>query len=201
MDNNTKTKSTPINIINNSDSYAINTIDLECPICLDIIKNPRVLKCGHSICETCIITLIIPESHNDETLTAECPICIQCSYFNKITDLPINFMLTSIIDKKPVSKSLPEFVNLPNTLGYLTVSENFKGTKNKNSRSKINNFSRESSSLPDNLDNFYQENPPNIIISEISNPNMNDHVEAKINQLNIRNCCNILSFPEDESRN
>ncbi|KAJ7985136.1 hypothetical protein DPEC_G00348950 [Dallia pectoralis] len=42
---------------------------LSCPICLDIFKNPVVLKCSHSFCEDCL------QKNWKEVVNRLCPVC------------------------------------------------------------------------------------------------------------------------------
>ena len=68
---------------------------ISCPICLEIYKHPRNLKCGHSYCTTCLHTI----SFNDEII---CPLCRDITKFNQnnlLINLPLNTTLVSIIDE------------------------------------------------------------------------------------------------------
>ena len=67
---------------------------LTCPICLDIYKHPRNLKCGHPFCTTCLYMIKLNNS-------ITCPICRIETKFNDnylLIDLPVNNIITSIID-------------------------------------------------------------------------------------------------------
>ncbi|KAI0285759.1 hypothetical protein BGY98DRAFT_239644 [Russula aff. rugulosa BPL654] len=48
------------------------TFALECPVCLDTLRNPVVPPCGHLICEPCIIRHI---SFSTNRFCARCPTC------------------------------------------------------------------------------------------------------------------------------
>jgi len=68
---------------------------ISCPICLEIYKHPRNLKCGHSYCTTCLHTI----SFNNEIT---CPLCRDITKFNEnnlLINLPLNTTLVSIIDE------------------------------------------------------------------------------------------------------
>ena len=68
---------------------------ISCPICLEIYKHPRNLKCGHSFCTTCLHII----SFNNEIT---CPLCRDITSFDKnnlLINLPINTTLVSIIDE------------------------------------------------------------------------------------------------------
>ncbi|KAM5331832.1 E3 ubiquitin-protein ligase TRIM50 isoform 3-T4 [Glossophaga mutica] len=45
---------------------------LQCPICLEVFKEPRMLQCGHSYCKDCLVSL---SCHLDSEL--RCPVCRQ----------------------------------------------------------------------------------------------------------------------------
>ncbi|XP_063068972.1 E3 ubiquitin-protein ligase TRIM35-like [Engraulis encrasicolus] len=49
--------------------------DLACPYCLDIFKDPVILKCGHSVCKACA------EKYWETKVHQECPVC--CKRFSK----------------------------------------------------------------------------------------------------------------------
>jgi len=100
--------------IDSDPKFEISSRLLECSICLDIYNKPRILLCGHSLCEVCIIGLISSRdtSIKNEKLSVKCPECEKNSFISKVSDLPINYVLKSITDpnhKIPeLSKSLPE---------------------------------------------------------------------------------------------
>lgn len=45
---------------------------LQCPICLEVFKEPMMLQCGHSYCKGCLVSL---SRHPDSEL--RCPVCRQ----------------------------------------------------------------------------------------------------------------------------
>ena len=66
---------------------------LECPICLQLYSEPRILtNCGHSLCTRCIDALSIAPPE------VECPMCSVVTYYASIRDLPINFTLVGIME-------------------------------------------------------------------------------------------------------
>lgn len=44
----------------------------ECPVCLEILNNPRTLQCEHSICKECLDNLVI---FSGSFLSITCPTC------------------------------------------------------------------------------------------------------------------------------
>ena len=44
----------------------------ECPVCLEILNNPRTLQCEHSLCKECLDNLVI---FTECFLYVTCPTC------------------------------------------------------------------------------------------------------------------------------
>lgn len=87
---------------------------LECPVCLIIFKEPRILtECGHTFCDKCISDII--NKKNSEKII--CPICNKKSTINsdlKNKTFKINFLIQDILDEYEkydintnISKSAP----------------------------------------------------------------------------------------------
>lgn len=72
---------------------------LECPVCLDMLDNPRILtECGHSLCTNCII-LIVSRNFDSENLIIECPTCLKKTEIkDDISCLKINYSLQDVIE-------------------------------------------------------------------------------------------------------
>lgn len=45
---------------------------LKCPVCLSTVKSPRILPCGHSICEACLEPLTNAENGKFKVKCPEC---------------------------------------------------------------------------------------------------------------------------------
>ncbi|KAL5843968.1 hypothetical protein ACOSQ4_009926 [Xanthoceras sorbifolium] len=94
----------------------------ECPVCLQSYNGddtiPRVLGCGHSACESCLLN--IPQKY---PLTVRCPACTVLVKFppQGPTFLPKNIELLRLLDPKPksplnnsrIDRSVPHFDFLP----------------------------------------------------------------------------------------
>lgn len=84
---------------------------LECPVCIEILNNPRILTCcGHTLCSNCIILI---SKKNKNQFTLECPVCLKVTnYTDSIENLNKNYTLNNIIEdlklEKNTSKSLPK---------------------------------------------------------------------------------------------
>ena len=50
---------------------------IECPNCRDTYKNPQILTCQHTVCESCVDEL---RSGND----VQCPTCDTCSHIDDV---------------------------------------------------------------------------------------------------------------------
>ena len=74
--------------------------EAECPLCLDIVKNPKTLPCLHSFCLECLDKLGNFARTQLQT-TIKCPIC-QTSFPIPDTDtfanLPSSFHLNRLVD-------------------------------------------------------------------------------------------------------
>lgn len=54
-----------------------NSQQLTCPICLEVLKSPKILPCLHSFCQQCIHEVVMSLIHNKESKPKQfgCPIC------------------------------------------------------------------------------------------------------------------------------
>ncbi|XP_061755300.1 tripartite motif-containing protein 3-like isoform X3 [Nerophis ophidion] len=68
---------------------------LVCSICLDHYRNPKVLPCLHTFCESCLHNYIPPES-----LALPCPVCRQTSILPEkgVCALQNNFFITNLME-------------------------------------------------------------------------------------------------------
>ena len=66
---------------------------LECGICLEVYKDPRMLPCGHTFCVTCI------RSSRQDT----CALCKRQFAGVVIDELPRNYVVESFISSLPSS--------------------------------------------------------------------------------------------------
>ncbi|XP_004933397.1 RING finger protein nhl-1 [Bombyx mori] len=68
---------------------------VQCPLCLDVLHNPKMLPCQHTFCMTCL------NSYIGDKPIFECPICktkIQVQGPNFIRDLPSNLYIDSLLN-------------------------------------------------------------------------------------------------------
>ena len=54
-------------LLSNSISYSHILCSVECPICLDTMKDPRALKCKHKFCSNCLQQAL--------DVSNKCPVC------------------------------------------------------------------------------------------------------------------------------
>ena len=66
---------------------------LECPVCMDIFRDPRILPCAHTICKGCLESLI-------QNSSIECPVCRAKHAIppNKADGFPRNLVVAGMID-------------------------------------------------------------------------------------------------------
>uniref|UniRef100_A0A915EF47 RING-type domain-containing protein n=1 Tax=Ditylenchus dipsaci TaxID=166011 RepID=A0A915EF47_9BILA len=64
----------------------------ECPVCYEILEEPKQLSCGHSLCAHCTLVLA---KHDNQKTKIECPQCRTNTVVPE-TGLPTNFALKGI---------------------------------------------------------------------------------------------------------
>lgn len=64
-------------------------MDFNCPVCLEVYKNPVVLSCSHSFCKACL------QDWWTQKVTRECPVCKRRS---SKTDPPCNLVLKNLCE-------------------------------------------------------------------------------------------------------
>lgn len=77
---------------------------LECRVCADVFKNPKILSCLHSFCQKCL------ESYDLIGAGTSSLVCPLCRKLTEIPDegpqcLPDNFLLTNALDQLSVKAS------------------------------------------------------------------------------------------------
>ena len=87
---------------------------LECPVCLEQIKRPKMLPCQHTFCrDPCLFQMIEKKTTRAKKLTIECPICREnCLLDGKIGQLFDNLTVW----KSRALDELPDNLNLKNLL-------------------------------------------------------------------------------------
>ena len=77
---------------------------LECVICLEEIKQPKMLQCPHSFCLDPCLKNLAQINNAQERYSLVCPVCRKTSYVDDLNDLPDNLYLknlTEIRQKQP----------------------------------------------------------------------------------------------------
>ena len=71
---------------------------LECPICLERIKKPKMLNCQHSFCSDCLKN--IAQKHGTSSYSLECAVCGKKCKFEHLKKIPENLHLKNLLDIK-----------------------------------------------------------------------------------------------------
>lgn len=118
---------------------------LLCPICRDLLIVPRLYKCGHNVCEECMVNAD-KTTEEDYTHTApvyKCPIC-RDETIQKWYDRPINNALIDVLCKLSIEYKLrnnqhirkkvadiPESC-VPNNVNLAYISKNIREIRSEN---------------------------------------------------------------------
>ncbi|XP_032709185.1 tripartite motif-containing protein 34-like isoform X2 [Lontra canadensis] len=70
--------------------------EVTCPICLDLLKEPLSLDCGHSFCKACITAANKESKTSQEEKSSNCPVC-QFHYCAK--ELRPNWHVANIVER------------------------------------------------------------------------------------------------------
>ncbi|KAL3887931.1 hypothetical protein ACJMK2_000316 [Sinanodonta woodiana] len=70
---------------------------LQCPICLESLRRPKVLPCGHTYCNSCLQSHISSKVINKGTPQACFP-CPVCRADTTLPDTPVNSIVSSVLD-------------------------------------------------------------------------------------------------------
>ncbi|MCO5567438.1 hypothetical protein L7F22_021129 [Adiantum nelumboides] len=100
----------------------------ECPVCWDVfddgVRMPRILRCGHTVCESCLEYLPVDSRLGQRCL--HCPECRSPCLWRGVRELPKNFILLRAMNKSAGTGSHLEesylssiFIDLPFLLSLL----------------------------------------------------------------------------------
>ncbi len=73
--------------------------DWECPICFETSPTPKVLPCGHSVCQCCVQQLKTDAEQN-ASADFDCPVCRSLCPIASADLLPTNFALSWMIEQQ-----------------------------------------------------------------------------------------------------
>ncbi|UJR21862.1 hypothetical protein I4U23_024935 [Adineta vaga] len=76
---------------------------LQCPICLEVFYDPKVLDCQHTFCANCLKVHLAASSRMFSTTNAiDCPICRRRTNLinNSVDSLPGNYIVRDIIERQ-----------------------------------------------------------------------------------------------------
>ncbi|KAH7702372.1 leucine Rich Repeat family protein [Aphelenchoides avenae] len=68
---------------------------LECPVCLDVFDEPKLLNCGHTVCHTCVNKVVAAQPAWANASKERGQKCIKCPECNKETEIPPGGLATN----------------------------------------------------------------------------------------------------------
>ncbi|XP_072170303.1 uncharacterized protein [Diadema setosum] len=73
------------------------TKSLQCPLCIDLLKSPKLLSCGHTFCKECLCLL---QSSGGNPNHISCPLCRQRTEVKdgNVSNLNTNLQVQSLVD-------------------------------------------------------------------------------------------------------
>ncbi|XP_071505449.1 uncharacterized protein [Diadema antillarum] len=79
-------------------AYRVAPVELECSICLELLKEPTKLTCTHSFCKECLRGLYQNQSKDD---IVDCPLCRRITVLENgdFSDLKPNMVLKTAVDE------------------------------------------------------------------------------------------------------
>lgn len=82
---------------------------LQCAVCMDEYRDPRILPCHHTLCFDCVFNVVNSSSASGRLF--KCPQCRSDVFVppGGIGDLPINFYITSLQDELGAKGSVVSF--------------------------------------------------------------------------------------------
>ena len=154
----------------------------ECPICVDLLCNPCILKCEHIFCKLCLLKVAV--TRFEKLLSPLCPLCRD------------PFVLNDIVVDETVSKELKELYNDNNSSNINNNSSSNTTTttnNNNNSSSSNNNTNLSNADSKDHELGMYDERLEETmememtIVDELNqmmmDRNVTDRVGSGINQV------------------
>ncbi|KAH7711227.1 Protein TAM-1 [Aphelenchoides avenae] len=75
---------------------------LECPVCLDVFDEPKLLICGHTVCQKCVDKIVAAQQTAAHARQGRDGSCIKCPECTKETEippdgLPTNYRLVDLV--------------------------------------------------------------------------------------------------------
>ena len=71
---------------------------LECPVCLDQIKQPKMLRCQHSFClDPCLQNMVVTEFANGRK-KIKCAICRKSYVVDSLDNIPDNLQMKNLLE-------------------------------------------------------------------------------------------------------
>ena len=104
---------------------------LECPVCLEILKEPKTLVCDHSFCKICLADMIkskyLDKSHTLNApgmLSIVCPICNGNSQeFSSLDDIRTSHIINQLLEAHNIDRGVEK--DIPHTCNCAKVATVF----------------------------------------------------------------------------
>ena len=92
---------------------------LECPICLDQIKQPKMLRCQHSFClDPCLQNMVVSEYANGRK-KIKCAICRKSYVMDSLDTIPDNLQMKNLLEIR--QKSVNDGMYFCQVFDYLFI--------------------------------------------------------------------------------
>lgn len=94
---------------------------VQCPVCLDVYKQPKILDCHHALCLDCIDNLVSIDDEEKESI--DCPTCRKSTKLpkNGTGDLPPAFYLNTLLELHQATQSSPHCIKHDRPLDMFCV--------------------------------------------------------------------------------
>lgn len=68
---------------------------LQCPFCHDVFEEPKLLVCGHTVCEKCVNKLLAAHSPEADAGPGRDGNCVKCPVCDRETEVPPDGLTTN----------------------------------------------------------------------------------------------------------
>ena len=89
---------------------------LQCPICLELLSDPKQLSCSHTFCKRCLDNMLTCSCQTETVNSLTCPICRSVTNVKHgdVMNLNTNIPLKSVVEDLRNSQQLVDCEDVPN---------------------------------------------------------------------------------------